>query len=114
MPSTQPMRLTQQTLAILNAMLAEPRTPRYGLELMHMTGLKSGTLYPALARLERAEWLESTLENIDPSVAGRPARREYRLTPYGASAARDFLHNREPARERDPREVPRRPRSALA
>jgi DNA-binding PadR family transcriptional regulator len=40
--------------------------------------LAEGTVYPALHRLERAEWLASTWQVVD----GR-RRRMYRLTPKG-------------------------------
>lgn len=54
---------------------------------MRATGLASGTLYVILARLDRAGWLSSEQEDIDPIATGRPARRLYRLTPDGAQAA---------------------------
>src|SRR5580658_702353 len=46
----------------------------------------SGKLYPVLARLERAGWLTKELEQVDPAVAGRPARRLYRITEGGVRA----------------------------
>lgn len=49
--------------------------------------LRSGTIYPLLARLERAEWLESKWEEIDPAEVGRPRRRLYRLTGQGEGVA---------------------------
>ncbi len=84
---TEP-RLTVQTLAILSAMLDAPYEQWYGLELSRIADVKSGTLYPSLARLERAGWVSSSWEDVDPSVAGRPRRRLYRLTGVGADAAR--------------------------
>ncbi len=48
--------------------------------------LGHGTLYKALARLERANLLESRWEEIEPAVEGRPRRRLYRITPAGAAA----------------------------
>ena len=77
-------KMTAQTLAILGAILNEdPARDWYGLELMQAAGLKSGTIYPALARLEQAGWLESRWEEIDPSTEKRPRRRLYTLTPRG-------------------------------
>jgi DNA-binding PadR family transcriptional regulator len=78
-------------MKMLSAFLADPHTDRYGLELMHDTGLASGTLYPILVRLERAGWVESQWETIDPVAQGRPARRYYRLTPTGVTAGRQEL-----------------------
>ena len=81
-------RMTVQTLAILSAMLDDEFRDWYGLQLSDLTGIKSGTLYPALARLEKARWLASTWEDVNPTVEGRPRRRLYRLTGQGADAAR--------------------------
>jgi PadR family transcriptional regulator, regulatory protein PadR len=82
---------TVETLRVLALLLKEPGTPRYGLDLANDAGLKSGTIYPLLARLERAGWLTSDFEDIDPSVAGRRPRRYYRLTGSGEVAARAQL-----------------------
>jgi len=80
-------RLTLQTLSVLSAFLGEPGKPKYGLELGRAAGLPSGTVYPLLARLEKAGWLSSDLEDIDERVAGRRRRRYYRLTGDGARLA---------------------------
>jgi PadR family transcriptional regulator PadR len=84
-------RITLQTLAILSAFLERPEDDWYGLELSRMSGIKSGTMYPALIRLEAAGWLESRWETIDPALEGRPRRRLYRLTGVGADSARNVL-----------------------
>ena len=73
---------------VLRVFLDDPSTQCYGLELMKATGLPSGSLYPVLARLERAGWVRSVREEIDPAVEGRPARRYYQLTPDGLASAR--------------------------
>jgi DNA-binding PadR family transcriptional regulator len=80
------------TQRLLRAMLEAPGEDHYGLELIKSTGLKSGTLYPILRRLEAgglvvARWEE----NLDPRRARRPRRRLYRLTPEGMTAARTEL-----------------------
>ncbi len=55
---------------------------------MEVTGLPSGTVYPALRRLERDALVESKWES-DAEAAGkqRPARRYYEVTPAGKLAA---------------------------
>jgi len=73
---------------VLTAFLQDPTADRYGLDLIGVTGLPSGTLYPILARLQRAGWVDSAWEEIDPVAAGRPARRYYRLTTDGLVQAR--------------------------
>ena len=85
------MRMTLQTQLILRAMLDNPQDMHYGLELAERAGLKSGTLYPILTRLERNGLVESSWEDVDPSVAGRPARRYYRLTAEGLHTAATVL-----------------------
>ncbi|MEU5940396.1 PadR family transcriptional regulator [Micromonospora sp. NPDC047548] len=85
------MRMTIPVAKVLSALLAEPGTERYGLDLMKLTGLPSGTLYPVLHRLQDAGWLAADWEEVDPAVAGRPARRYYRLTAEGVVAARRAL-----------------------
>ncbi len=59
----------------------------YGLELAKAAGLKSGTLYPILARLEAAGWIQGSWERIDPRAEGRRRRRYYKLTSSGVFAA---------------------------
>jgi len=86
------LRMTLQTQLVLRELLAEPGRERYGLEMCDLAGLPSGTVYPILARLEQAGWLESAWE--DPALheaAGRPRRRFYRVTPDGAEQARAAL-----------------------
>ena len=59
---------------------------RYGFDIMELTGLPSGTVYPALRRLERAALLESHWEKEKRAFAEqRPARKYYRLTRRGTA-----------------------------
>lgn len=90
-------RLSEPALRVLRLMLRDPSEPRYGLELMDQTGVKSGTLYPLLARLAEAGWLSATREAVDPSAAGRPARTYYQLTGQGEAGAREALAALTPA-----------------
>ena len=83
--------MSLQTLTLLQVFLEDPAEPRYGLLLMGRTGLKSGTIYPALHRLEAEGWLRSWTEDVDSSAAGRPARRLYAITPTGLAAAEAAL-----------------------
>ena len=80
--------MTTQTLAVLSVILSDPDGEWYGLELSNRAGVKSGTIYPILDRLLKAEWLERRWEEIDPAVEGRPRRRLYSLTLLGAAVAR--------------------------
>jgi DNA-binding PadR family transcriptional regulator len=84
-------QMTKQTLSLLAAMIGDPSRPWYGLALMDAAGLKSGTVYPALARLERFGWVTSEWETVDPSEAKRPRRRLYTLTGEGQMRAIEEL-----------------------
>jgi len=56
----------------------------YGFSVMEMTGLPSGTVYPALRRLERDSLIRSQWEAQALADAGqRPARKYYKLTRSG-------------------------------
>ena len=57
----------------------------YGFNVMEVTGLPSGTVYPALRRLERDQLIVSRWEELSASRP-RPARRYYKLTPEGTAA----------------------------
>ncbi len=81
------VRMTQVTALILQAVGAGYR---YGFDIMDVTGLASGTVYPALRRLERADLLKSTWEEVEAAHrGGRPQRRMYELTTEGESALAD-------------------------
>ena len=88
-------------LALLRVLLDDPTQPRYGLELSKQAGVRHGTIYPALARLETVGWLTHEWEDVDPHTEGRPRRKLYRLTGQGELAARRTLEE-EIARLRAP------------
>lgn len=57
---------------------------RYGFDVMEATGLPSGTVYPALRRLESLGLIHSTWEKESKALAEqRPARKYYKLTSTG-------------------------------
>src|SRR5436190_2100431 len=60
---------------------------QYGFDVIDQTQLPSGTVYPALSRLERDGLLTSAWEDEqDAHTEGRPARRYYKLTAPGVMA----------------------------
>jgi PadR family transcriptional regulator, regulatory protein PadR len=85
------LRLTVQVQLVLQALLRDPGSEMYGLELSEETGLQPGTAYPILLRLEDEGWVTSRWEDIDPHAEKRPARRYYRLTASGAVQASTAL-----------------------
>ena len=79
------IRLSPQTLRILDAFLERPLEWKYGYEISRNTGLKSGTLYPILMRLAERNLLETSWE---AGESGRPSRHMYRFTAEGMQFAR--------------------------
>lgn len=78
---TPRMSLTFTTALILDALA---RGHRYGFEIMDVTGLPSGTVYPALRRLEALRHVASHWEEeASATNEGRPARRYYTLSGEG-------------------------------
>ena|SRR5947209_2017024 len=56
----------------------------YGFDVMEATGLPSGTIYPALRRLEQLELIRSKWEKTKKATAEqRPPRKYYTLTTLG-------------------------------
>jgi len=56
----------------------------YGFDIMAITGLPSGTVYPALRRLESAEFVVSKWEKqAIAQEAQRPPRKYYEVTKLG-------------------------------
>ena len=85
------LRLSPQTLSVLDAFLASPKEWRYGYDISRGTGLKSGTLYPILMRMAERKLLETSWETVE---AGKPPRHLYRLTPDGMQFARESKRSR--------------------
>lgn len=84
-------RLSHQTLRVLRLFLQQPREDLAGSDISKQTAMLSGTIYPILMRLERSGWLDSKWEKVDPSDAGRPRKRLYRLTGLGYNKSRAAL-----------------------
>src|SRR5262249_37064342 len=86
---------------------------RYGFDIMDVTGLPSGSVYPALRRMELAGLVESKWEPEGLAQdEGRPPRKYYEVTTSGTDALAEALkqhgwrarwrraRNQRPARER--------------
>src|SRR5215212_3423408 len=83
---------------------------RYGFDIIDITGLPGGTVYPALRRLEETGYLVSRWEKH--SIAqeeSRPPRKYYELTGAGrevlAEAVKRYrlLEQTQPNKERGPK-----------
>ncbi|TQM82376.1 PadR family transcriptional regulator [Saccharothrix saharensis] len=77
-------RIGGATVDVLEVLLGSDQ-PRWGLEIIKLTGRPSGSVYPLLDRLERAGWVTSSWD--DDSERRGPRRRMYVLTPDGAREA---------------------------
>jgi len=86
-------RISPETLLVLERFVERPADWLYGYELSRLTGLKSGTLYPILMRLERYSLLEAAWVTTQDGV---PPRHTYRLTPTGLELARARLAEARP------------------
>ena len=72
----------------------------YGFSVMEMTGLPSGTVYPAMRRLERDELIRSQWERASIADAEqRPLRKYYKLTRAGKTTL-EAAHKRYPLLEK--------------
>ena len=82
-------RLSITAISVLQAVATGVE---YGFDIIDTTGLPSGTVYPALSRLERDGYLTSAWENeADAHQDGRPARRYYRVTAPGVKALNESV-----------------------
>lgn len=83
------MRLTYATAVVLHALA---QGYGYGFEIIEVTGLGAGTVYPILRRLDDEQLVHSAWE--DPKKAqseSRPPRRNYRLTAAGGRMVAEAL-----------------------
>lgn len=76
--------VTYPTTLVLQAIASGSK---YGFDIAEVTGLQTGTVYPALRRLDRLGFVRSRWEA--EKIARReqrPARRYYEITAAGAEA----------------------------
>jgi DNA-binding PadR family transcriptional regulator len=74
---------------VLGGFLNAPAVELSGADIMRLTGLASGSLYPILYAFEDTGLLASRWEVEDPRALGRPRRRLYQITPLGEQTARE-------------------------
>lgn len=73
-------RITRPTVEVLRVLLATDE-PIWGLRVVKATGLKAGSVYPILSRLEDGSWITGEWESAGDRPGAR--RRLYRLTGEG-------------------------------
>ncbi len=94
----------QLSVAALTVLHAVADGTSHGFDIIDVTTLPGGTVYPALSRLERdglvsSAWEDAVLARAD----GRPPRRYYRVTPDGLTTLNEALrrlHALKPVRAR--------------
>jgi PadR family transcriptional regulator, regulatory protein PadR len=82
------VKLTGPLERVLRVFLDDPAAPRYGYDLMKAAGLRSGTLYPMLARLQDEGVVTARWEAQPADGTGRPPRKYYQLTAEGTRIVR--------------------------
>ena len=99
--------LTYSTAVILQAVA---NGYLYGFDIIDITGLPGGTVYPALRRLEEAGHLASKWEKQGiAQAAARPPRKYYELTRVGREALAEgvkryrLLEQTQLSKQRDPK-----------
>ena len=99
--------LTFATAAILSAV---SNGYSFGFDIVDVTGMPGGTVYPALRRLEESGYLTSRWEKESVASAdARPRRKYYEITRTGrtvlAEAVKRYrlLSEQSPAKIREPR-----------
>lgn len=81
--SKTPIRMTYATALVLEAL---DQGHAYGFDIIDATGLRSGTVYPLLRRLQEAGLVCSKWEKVGEARRNnRPPRKYYELQPAAAA-----------------------------
>jgi DNA-binding PadR family transcriptional regulator len=91
MPDPRPL-----SLATVRVLISVANGVRYGFDIMDASELPSGTVYPILARLEKAGFIRGRWEPAETAQRDkRPTRRYYEISAAGSKAlARSVEHYR--------------------
>jgi DNA-binding PadR family transcriptional regulator len=86
-----------QTRQVFQALLDAPEDETYGFEVVKVTGLPSGSVYPILRRLEDERIIMAREEVIDANARRPRYRIYYRLTADGRRVAREATREKSKA-----------------
>jgi DNA-binding MarR family transcriptional regulator len=90
-PGMTSRRISDATASVLRLFLERPDAEFYGLEVIRLTGIKSGSLYPILGRLESRGVLVAAWEDLTSATErGTRPRRRYQLNPLQHDLAREM------------------------
>lgn len=84
-------RVTVAFLRILELFIANDKSSYCGSDVMKLLNLRSGTVYPLLTRMTNAGWLSRELENVNPKLVGRPAKRFYQISSTGLKEGKRLI-----------------------
>ncbi|MDQ6750279.1 MAG: PadR family transcriptional regulator [Actinomycetota bacterium] len=87
------MRRTHALIQVAIALMDDPAGRYWGYDLSKRAGVRSGVLYPILARMLQEGWLDDGWEDPAKISAKRPPRRYYELTAQGHAELGAILHN---------------------
>ncbi|GAA4626896.1 PadR family transcriptional regulator [Actinoallomurus vinaceus] len=87
-------RITVPTLAVLAVLLREDHR-WFGLRIAEELGMRTASVYPILARLEKAGWVTATWEVPSATHDSGAPRKYYALTEPGRESAKAVLAARE-------------------
>jgi PadR family transcriptional regulator, regulatory protein PadR len=101
-------RLSEHAARVLRLLLDQPEADFYGLEIIRLAEIASGSLYPLLRRFEERGLIVGAWEELEiAAIERRRPRRFYRLNPDAIDRAKTALAE---TQEAGPR---RRPQTAL-
>jgi len=76
----KPRQLSAEAARVVQLFVDEPESERYGLDIIRLARIPSGSLYPILHRLEERGLLVSSWDDLEVAIAQkRRPRRLYRL-----------------------------------
>ena len=73
------MNRTLQLQLVIRVLLGNPDAEYYVYDVARRIGSTPGVVQPIFKRMERAGWLTSRWENVDPVEVKRPRRLYYRV-----------------------------------
>lgn len=78
------MRTTHTLVQVAMALLDGSEARHWGYEMSKASGVRSGAIYPILARMIDQGWIVSGREDLaESSLHGRPPRRYFEVTKQG-------------------------------
>jgi PadR family transcriptional regulator PadR len=85
------MRKTHTLIKVMDALMQSPTDRQWGYELSKRSGVRSGAMYPVLARLLADGLLTDGWEDQAVTGGKRPPRRYYEVTGEGIELMEEFL-----------------------